>query len=183
MSPDVGDSAQIPSFFYAISFLKLDGFDVPAPAQVTQTVGRQESDKIIMDEVLFKSPNTLIVGHLKKEGEIRFGPSFYSLFIQDLGSLKGRYFGQPYLWSEDSRYLALQEWITIREADGPWTRLLLVDFQTKLSSQAAGAKGGFIKPMNFEGTKIVYSRKIVKTEGEFEVDISAIRNWERLDWV
>ena len=39
-APDAGDSAHIPSIFYALPFFQLDGFAVPAPAQVTQTVGR-----------------------------------------------------------------------------------------------------------------------------------------------
>ena len=39
-APDAGDSAHIPSIFHALSFFWLDGFAVPAPAQVTQTVGQ-----------------------------------------------------------------------------------------------------------------------------------------------
>ena len=39
-APDAGDSAYIPSIFHALAFFQLDGFAVPAPAQVTQTVGR-----------------------------------------------------------------------------------------------------------------------------------------------
>jgi len=38
-APDAGDSAHIPSSFHALAFFWLDGFAVPAPAQVTQTVG------------------------------------------------------------------------------------------------------------------------------------------------
>ena len=38
-APDAGDSAHIPSLFHALAFSWLDGFAVPAPAQVTQTVG------------------------------------------------------------------------------------------------------------------------------------------------
>jgi hypothetical protein len=37
-APDAGDSAQSQAVFYALSFFQLDGFAVPAPAQVTQTV-------------------------------------------------------------------------------------------------------------------------------------------------
>jgi hypothetical protein len=37
-APDAGDSAQSQAVFYAFSFFQLDGFAVPAPAQVTQTV-------------------------------------------------------------------------------------------------------------------------------------------------
>jgi hypothetical protein len=39
-APDAGDSAQISRVSHALSFFWLDGFAVPAPAQVTQTVGR-----------------------------------------------------------------------------------------------------------------------------------------------
>jgi hypothetical protein len=38
-APDAGDSAQSQAVSYALSFFWLDGFAVPAPAQVTQTVG------------------------------------------------------------------------------------------------------------------------------------------------
>ena len=38
-APDAGDSAHIPSIFHALTFFWLDGFAVPAPAPVTQTVG------------------------------------------------------------------------------------------------------------------------------------------------
>ncbi len=39
-APDAGDSGHIPSSFHAVTFFWLDGFAAPAPAQVTQTVGR-----------------------------------------------------------------------------------------------------------------------------------------------
>ena len=45
-APDAGDSAHIPSIFHALSFFWLDGFAVPAPAQVTQTVRQNLSEKI-----------------------------------------------------------------------------------------------------------------------------------------
>jgi hypothetical protein len=38
-APDAGDSAHTSSSFHALAFFWLDGFAVPAPAQVTQTVG------------------------------------------------------------------------------------------------------------------------------------------------
>ena len=38
--PDAGDSVASQAVFYALSFFWLDGFAVPAPAQVTQTVRR-----------------------------------------------------------------------------------------------------------------------------------------------
>jgi hypothetical protein len=38
----LGILARFQAFFYAFSFFWLDGFAVPAPAQVTQTVGWHE---------------------------------------------------------------------------------------------------------------------------------------------
>jgi hypothetical protein len=40
LPPDVWDSAASQVVSYAFSFFWLDGFAVPAPAQVTQTVGQ-----------------------------------------------------------------------------------------------------------------------------------------------
>jgi len=39
-APDAGESVPFLGFFYALAFFWLDGFAVPAPAQVTQTVRR-----------------------------------------------------------------------------------------------------------------------------------------------
>ena len=39
-APDAGDSAASQAVSHALSFFWLDGFAVPAPAQVTQTVRR-----------------------------------------------------------------------------------------------------------------------------------------------
>jgi hypothetical protein len=38
--PTLGILRQSQTVFYALAFFQLDGFAVPAPAQVTQTVGR-----------------------------------------------------------------------------------------------------------------------------------------------
>jgi hypothetical protein len=136
-----------------------------------------------MFDIPFESPNRLIAGRLKYENEIRFGPRYYSLYIQNHGLLRNRIFGGILLWSDDSKYLALQEWMTTNESDGPWTRLLLFDFQTKLGSHVTGAKGGFVKPIKFEGEKIVYVKELQNVRSEFDVKITSITNWEHLDWV
>jgi hypothetical protein len=40
-APDAGDSGAIPSLFLRLAFFQSDGFAVPAPARVTQTVSPQ----------------------------------------------------------------------------------------------------------------------------------------------
>ena len=52
-APDAGDSAAIPSLFYALSFFWLDGFAVPAPAQVTHAVGQ------FLAKLIFKESRTV----------------------------------------------------------------------------------------------------------------------------
>ena len=41
---DAGESAAIPSIFLRLNIFQLDGFAVPAPAQVTQTAGQLLND-------------------------------------------------------------------------------------------------------------------------------------------
>jgi len=136
-----------------------------------------------MFDIPFESPNRLIAGRLRYENEIRFGPRYYSLYIQNHGVLRNKIFGGILLWSDHSKYLALQEWLTTNESDGPWTRLLLIDFQENLSCFVAGVKGGFIKPIKYENKKIVYIKEFQNTNSEFEVEISSINNWEQLEWI
>jgi hypothetical protein len=136
-----------------------------------------------MFDVTLESPNLSIVGRLKYEHEIRFGPRYYSLHIKNLGLLKNRLFGSPFLWSSDSRYLVLQEWMTTNESDGPWTRLLLIDFQTKLGKWLSGARGGFIRPIKFEDGKLVYVKDFQNSSTEYEIDIKSLMDWENLEWI
>ena len=102
-----------------------------------------------MFDIPFESPDRLITGRLISENEIRFGPRYYSLYIQNHGVLKNGIIRGILLWSDHSEYLALQEWMTTNESDSPWTRLLLIDFQENLYCFVAGVKGGFIKPIKY----------------------------------
>jgi hypothetical protein len=62
----LGILRQSQAVFYALSFFQLDGFAVPAPAQVTQTVGQPKSKHKIASksQILFLSLiiENLIVG-------------------------------------------------------------------------------------------------------------------------
>jgi hypothetical protein len=136
-----------------------------------------------MLDIPIESPNLSIVGQLKYEHEIRFGPRYYTLHIQNLGFLKSRIFGHSFLWSSNSRYLAIQEWMTTKESEGPWTRLLLIDFQTGKGKWLSGAKDGFIRPIKFEDEKIVYEKESKHTTTEYEIDTTSLSDWEILEWL
>jgi hypothetical protein len=72
------------------------------------------------------SPNTQHIAHFVFSGEIRFGPPYYSLSIDDY-YFDQRVFGAAHLWSPSSDLLAVQEWLTIDYSEGPITALVLVD--------------------------------------------------------
>jgi hypothetical protein len=86
-----------------------------------------------------KSPDHKHDAHFIYEGDIRFGPSYFKLEI-DGKEIKGRIFGNVFCWSEDSRYLAVQEWLTLDYQHGPITRVVLIDIEAgKLSAKAKGS--------------------------------------------
>nr|WP_240349019.1 hypothetical protein [Pectobacterium versatile] len=75
-------------------------------------------------------------------GEIRFGPPYFSLSI-DGKELEGRVFGKDMLWSPDSRYLAVQEWLSTAERDGPQTASVSVFMLNRQTCQRVGEKAKF----------------------------------------
>ena len=71
------------------------------------------------------SPDGRYKAVLEYEGEVRFGPSYCRLELNGK-PLSGRIFGEVLCWSDDSRYLALQEWLSTDYGKGPVTRVLLI---------------------------------------------------------
>lgn len=60
---------------------------------------------------LSKSPNGIHSVEKILEGGIRFGPEYFRLRI-DGRDVPNKIFGHPMAWSNDSRFLAVQEWLT-----------------------------------------------------------------------
>ena|SRR5258708_4359809 len=58
------------------------------------------------------SPDTQHTAHFIYGGEIRFGPPYFSLLVDNY-SFGQRIFGDAHLWSPLSNLLAVQEWLTI----------------------------------------------------------------------
>ena len=94
--------------------------------------------------------------------------------------LSGRFFGDFLLWSPDSRYLAVQEWLTTEEAEGPHTALLVIDFAKQRQCRISEAKRGFICPLSFEGDVAVYYKRYLGTGiiREKEMDLAKLQRWE-----
>jgi hypothetical protein len=132
-------------------------------------------------DIVIKSPNNSHKAILKLAGEIRFGPRYYSLCIDDM-SFGKRIFGDAYLWSHDSKYFAIQEWKTTDYGEGPQTQLLLINITDKMECIISSANKGFIVPKLFKDHKIIYTKEY-KGQGiikEYEMEYRNLNRWSKL---
>ena len=134
-----------------------------------------------MQPIVFTSPDNEHRVTLEYLNEIRFGPPYYSLRIDDIFFGK-RIFGNSYLWSPDSRFFAIQEWETTMEGAGPQTHLLLIDVHAKRECILSRAEKGFIIPQKFETTKLIYVKEYLAshTARDFEIEFLSLNRWENL---
>jgi hypothetical protein len=127
------------------------------------------------------SPNTLHTAHFVLGGEIRFGPFYYSLSVDDY-SFGQRIFGTAHLWSPSSAFLAVQEWLTIDYSEGPITALVLIDVRLRRAATLVHTTKRFLVPESFNESIIVYREEnaghgVVK---HFDVDITKVTEWNVL---
>ena len=84
------------------------------------------------------SPDGLHQAKFHVSGEMRFGPLYYVLSVDD-HSFGPRIFGDAYLWSPASDLLAVQEWLTLDYSAGPITALVLIDVRQRHEAVVAQA--------------------------------------------
>lgn len=128
----------------------------------------------------YKSPGKAHGFDFILEGEIRFGPTYYKLKLN--GELiKDRIFGFEYKWHPESKYLALQDWLTTDYQKGPITALTIIDLKTRKFAKVSKAEKGFIKPLKFENGLIVFEKEYFASGKtvEYEINYEQIENWER----
>lgn len=106
-------------------------------------------------DIISVSPDREHVAVLRYSGEIPFGPRYFSLEIDDR-RFRRTVFGRDHLWSTDSRFLALQEWLSTRKRGGPKTRLMLIDVSTMRKHVLGALFKGFVVPKSFEENKLVF---------------------------
>ncbi|WP_350608592.1 hypothetical protein [Pseudoalteromonas sp. MER144-MNA-CIBAN-0113] len=112
------------------------------------------------------------------EGEIRFGPAYYSL---EIGGIKVADFVYGFTRSEllNGRYLAIEEWLTTDYRKGPVTRVAIFDLKNKLVSRLKIVESGFVSNFKLIGNVFSY-RKDYHAKGtsvESEVDWKSIVEW------
>lgn len=126
------------------------------------------------------SPDAQHVARLLFSGEIRFGPAYYALELDDY-SFGERIFGEAHLWSSSSRYLAVQEWLTLDYSEGPITALVLIDVRSRRETVVVRTTKGFGIPEAFEGDTLSYRQEFGGKAGEhFELDATTIADWKAL---
>lgn len=124
------------------------------------------------------SPDAQHTAHFLVAGEIRFGPLYFSLSVDD-SSFGERIFGDKHLWSPASNMLAVQEWLTTDYGEGPITTLVLIDLDRRREATLVRVTKGFVVPAAFEASKLVYRKEFggQATDQHFDLDIAAIKDW------
>jgi len=128
-----------------------------------------------------RSPDGKHVATFTYVSEIRFGPPYFSIAL-DGYSFADRVFGASHLWSPDSRYFAIEEWLNTVEMKSPQTILTLFDLEKQCECVLTGAPGGFIQPVQFENGKLIYKKRFLaqKAEKEFEIEFEALDRWRKI---
>ena len=119
---------------------------------------------------------------LEIAGDIRFGPPYFNLKIDDWDFAE-RVFGDVYLWSGDSTLFAIQEWLTTSFQEGPQTALTLFDLSSQEECRVSGADKGFIVPLSFEDNVLIYKKEYLGTGiiREFEIDFRSLNRWKKIE--
>jgi len=111
------------------------------------------------------------------EGEIRFGPEFYTVKLDGM-PISERIFGDYCLWQPNSRMVALQEWLKTGAHLGVVTALTLIDLQEMKLAQIPKVDMRRIFSVRFENESIRYREKQFWTTVEREIKLDDIHNWQ-----
>jgi hypothetical protein len=127
------------------------------------------------------SPNTQHTAKFGFSGEVRFGPPYYVLSVDDY-SFGQRTFGSAHLWSQSSNLLAAQEWLTLDYSEGPITALVIIDVNRGREATVARSAKRFLVPEAFDDSIIRYREENagLGLAKHFDMDITKIKGWKAL---
>ncbi|WP_234041659.1 hypothetical protein [Persicirhabdus sediminis] len=74
--------------------------------------------------------------------------------------------------------MALQEWTTTDYGKGPQTSLVVFDLQDNREVEVSSANKGFISPIKFDGSLLIYKKEYLGKGKTVEYDIE----FESLEW-
>lgn len=132
--------------------------------------------------IIFPSPDKKQNAALTYLGELQSGLSYYTLSVDKYPhSFANRIFGKVCLWSPESRFLSVQEWKEIDEANQPkFYRLIVIDLlagRECLIASVDGTKGNIL-PEGFIGDSLMYA---VLYYGQFGTTKSFESRFQYLD--
>lgn len=123
------------------------------------------------------SPDMQHGAYFAVSGEVRFGPLYYVLAVDDY-TFGQRIFGDAHLWSPASDLLAVQEWLTLDYSAGPITALLLIDVVHRRETTLAQATKRFLVPERFDGSEIVYREDHAGQAIMKRFDLADVHEWK-----
>jgi hypothetical protein len=130
--------------------------------------------------IVSPSPNGKYAAYFDCSGEIRFGPLYYSLLV-DNHSFGQRIFGDAHCWSQSSTFLAVQEWLTLDYSEGPITSLVIIALQQGREAAVARGTKGFVVPETFDDSILVYHTDHAgRTDQHVTLDVMTITEWKAL---
>jgi hypothetical protein len=130
-----------------------------------------------------RSPDEHHVVRFEYDGEIRFGPPYFRLYVN--GRLApSRIFGDVALWSPDSRRVAVQEWLTLEENGGPKTKLTVFDVTLDVETDVEVVKGGFIEATSLADESITSKATFLATGCVLHSthQLPSLEMWRKSNW-
>jgi hypothetical protein len=125
------------------------------------------------------SPDGRHRARLRYAGEIRFGPPYFHLEL-DERKWRRRLFGDAHLWSPEGNLFVVQEWLSTDYGRGPVTRLLIVDADERREITIAETDRGFVVPVRFIGERLVVEQQFASVTRQYDRALPERRGWSRL---
>ena len=111
--------------------------------------------------------------NLEYADEIKMGPRLYRLSI-DGCPIRKRIFFRSCVLDEEHDQIAITQYSY--GAEDIQSTLWVIDLQSKTGFQISKQANGYIEPLRFEGSKLIYNTKPFDSpEQEFECDFSDIQ--------
>lgn len=110
-----------------------------------------------MLDLVIPSPHDDHNVRLKVVGEIRYGPTYNAVFIDEV-EVPGVHVGDEVEWLTPA-LVALQEWIHVAGREGPDTRVLLIDAQRKVFHRGTLVVRGLVEDFRLNGGVLTYRKR------------------------
>lgn len=135
-----------------------------------------------MLDLVIPSPQDAHTVRLKVVGEIRYGPTYNALFIDEV-EVPGLHVGDNAEWLSP-HVVALQEWLHVAGREGPDTRVLLIDAERRRSYRTSVVDRGLVEDFRFRDGVLSYRKNYFgherPTGEEATIVLADINAWEDL---